>query len=111
VVALFGGVMWWLAITGISKESTGYIVVDQVTVRTGDAESFSTLVEWSEADGRAVEIAQSRGDWVLIRTPSATGWVPADTIESADATSSFHQLPTSLGRLGMLTGTVLFPFE
>ncbi|WDQ18148.1 BatD family protein [Rhodopirellula sp. P2] len=82
VLAVFGGVMWWLAITGVSKESTGYIVVDQLTVRTGDAESFPALVEWSEADGRAVEIAQSRGDWVLIRTPSATGWVPANYIES-----------------------------
>ncbi|MFG0266286.1 MAG: BatD family protein [Rhodopirellula sp. JB055] len=83
VVAVFGGVMWWLATSGGSTESTGYVVVDQVTVRTGDAESFPVLVEWSEAGGRAVEIAQSRGDWILIRTPSATGWVPADTVESA----------------------------
>ncbi len=111
VMAVIGGVMWWLAITGVSKESTGYIVVDQVIVRSGDAESFPALVEWTEADGRAVEIAQLRGDWGLIRTPSATGWVPADTIENAYATSFFRQLPTSSDRLRMLTGTVLFPFE
>ncbi|WP_230274892.1 BatD family protein [Rhodopirellula halodulae] len=80
VMAALGGVVWWLATSAVSDKSIGYIVADQVTVRTGDGEAFPALVDWSETDGWSVQVVQSRGDWVLIRTPSATGWVPADTI-------------------------------
>ncbi|PHQ37091.1 BatD family protein [Rhodopirellula bahusiensis] len=81
VIAVCGGAIWWLSTAAISKQSTGFIVADQVTVRAGDSESFPALIEWNNADGRQVHVIQSRGNWSLIRTASTKGWIPQANLQ------------------------------
>lgn len=100
VVAVGGSVVWWLATSAVSRPSAGYIAADQVTVRTGDADSFPALIEWSNADGKQVEVVQSRGQWMLVRTASAEGWVPRGKIQTIKNGGREILLPPNIDSAG-----------
>ncbi|MEE2938650.1 MAG: BatD family protein [Planctomycetota bacterium] len=80
VVLVEAGIVFGSKFTEFVRDDTAVLVVDQVTLRDGDGESFGTVTELASAAGRPVQCVASRGRWIQIQLANGTvGWVPADT--------------------------------
>ena len=83
----------FLVLTGVAAFSAGYdwyrfdsvrrgvVVVDEVTVRKGNAESYEPAFTEPMTEGMEFRLVERRGSWLQIELSNGNrGWVPEDTV-------------------------------
>lgn len=72
-----------LASTTNMATEDGVIVAKNITLRTGDGETFATVSSLNAAEGQRVQILVTRSGWTLIKTrQGAIGWIPQREVEN-----------------------------
>ena len=60
----------------------GIVVAEKLTLRAGDGESFDQVATIDDAEGQAVEVLVTRGNWTRIQTPHGkVGWTHQQSLE------------------------------
>lgn len=81
VVCLLGGVLLVRErMADVPRQAIG--IVDELSIRSGDGESFETTASLASVEGHAFEVIHVRGDWLaLVLADGTSGWVHRDEIE------------------------------
>ncbi|MCM2372023.1 BatD family protein [Aporhodopirellula aestuarii] len=85
------GVMLMLAVLGFTMvlreiawegRDHAIAVVSELTLRSGDGESFEIVETVPAAEGRAFDVGRTRGEWIQVRIDeSRQGWTRLDDVE------------------------------
>ncbi|MEZ6131431.1 MAG: BatD family protein [Planctomycetaceae bacterium] len=71
-----------LATTDPSHADSGIVITSQLTLHSGDGETFDTVKTLETAQGHQVRILTTRGPWTQIQTHSGhVGWVDSESLE------------------------------
>ena len=82
LVAFVSGGSYFLRVGEFVADTSGVLIGDSISVRTGDGESFPERTALSSADGTIVQVLDQRQDWIQIELKSGVqGWVNASGIE------------------------------